>query len=232
MVHKYRIAAAILIFNSLWFFVPFGILNAAIDWPMSLDFSPADQMRAIFREASSVRFGYLSYLMYSILFFPLAVMAQTAVRENRLRSTLEELALGFAALSVIARCVGILRWLTVMPHLAKQWMEQPSTSIETTFSSINSLAGGIGELLGVAIFAGLWVIFWSADSLLRKTLPTIISGSGMVVGVVVMLPALELLDVNVSGIIAVSTTVHHVWWIALGVYFLNKRTTSDSYSIP
>jgi hypothetical protein len=70
--YLYTIAGWLLIAESLLIFVPLSVLGSAINWPKSLS-DPADKILPLLVEhASAVRFGYLVYLVYSILFWAIA----------------------------------------------------------------------------------------------------------------------------------------------------------------
>jgi hypothetical protein len=64
----------------------------------------------------------------------------------------------FGALSALARAIGILRWLTLMPALATAHAGADPAAraqIEQLFTALNDYGGGIGEILGVSLFTAL-----------------------------------------------------------------------------
>ena len=112
-----RAFAVLLITEALLSFAPVAILGAAIGWPASLDNPAAQQLAAIAAQPGAVAFGYGVYLLYSVLVAP--VMIGLAARVfGGLGHPLAATVAAFGALSALARCIGILRWLTVMPLLA------------------------------------------------------------------------------------------------------------------
>ncbi len=167
-------AAIIFIVTALLAFAPLVILGSAIGWPASLGKPAADQLAAIGRAPQAVAAGYGLYLPYSILVLP--VMALLAQRVYGSLTTLgAALVVGFAAWSVLARSIGIVRWLTVMPQLSAQHANADVTSrstIELVFQAITAWGGGVGELLGVSLFMGValglaMVAAWRLHSLPR-----------------------------------------------------------------
>ena len=76
---------AVLIVESLLLFVPVVILGSAIDWPASLS-RPADVVLPLIAARSgAVTAGYFSYLVYSILFFPMAYLLSGLRRRGAYR---------------------------------------------------------------------------------------------------------------------------------------------------
>ena len=154
---NYRLAAAVLILEALLLFAPMAVLGAAIEWPASLDWPAAELLPRLLANEAAVRQGYLLYLAYSLLFWPVALLTADVAAGGAERGPLLRLALGFAAVSTLARAIGILRWLTVMPGLAAAYASggADQAAIAAIYTALNSYGGGIGELLGVSLFAAL-----------------------------------------------------------------------------
>jgi hypothetical protein len=151
-----RIAlGGLMLLTALLAFAPVAILGPAIGWPASLARPAADQLQLIAAQPDAVRLGYASYLLYSVLLLPACA---AVLRRWPVGADWHALIMSLVSLSVLARSVGILRWLTIMPSLASQHaLADPSgrKMIELQFQSLNSWGGGIGELLGVSLFMGL-----------------------------------------------------------------------------
>ena len=156
-----------LLFGAL-LFVPVIVLGAAIGWPASLDEPATVIMPLILDQQVAVQFGYLVYLAYSVLFFPAIALIGRVLGD----SPTTRLAAIFAAISTLARSIGILRWLSVLPALAVAYAAEPSAAIAIAFDAINSYGGGIGELFGVALFGGLWLRVAMIAALKFQRLPT------------------------------------------------------------
>jgi hypothetical protein len=147
--------ALFLLIEALLAFAPVAILGPAIGWPASLRNPAAQQLTAIAAAPSALVLGYGVYLLYSLAIAPVAIVV--AWRVTHLRGAMAAMIVAFGALSAIARAIGILRWLTVMPALAVSYAaaDAPTrATIEAVFNALNSYGGGIGELLGVALFGG------------------------------------------------------------------------------
>jgi hypothetical protein len=215
---------AFLIGESLLIWVPLIVLGAAIEWPASLS-EPAEVILPLILErAPAVTTGYFAYLVYSILFFPMAYLTIAYLEGGRVRSHLGWIGVGFAAISTLARTIGITRWLTAMPILARQWVQAPGREIEIAYDTLNALAGGIGEVVGVGVFAGVWAFVASRAILKYRLLPAWSGWMGIAAGISVMAPIVELLGVDITGFITITTSLIHIWWLVLGVGLLIKRS--------
>jgi hypothetical protein len=207
-------------------FAPLAILGPAIGWPASLRNTAAAQLTAIAANASAVALGYGVYALYSLAIFPLAVVV--AWRVIDLHSPWAAIIIGFGALSALARVVGILRWLTVMPVLSKSHATgDPAVQATNAqiFDAINAYGGGIGELLGVALFGGLWLLIAMLVALktcaLPKWLCTLGIGSALL-QLAIFAPAFGI----ASPIpVAAAVTSFAVWLIAFAVVTALAKTT-------
>lgn len=131
---------ALLIADALLSFAPVAIIGAAIGWPASLDKPAAEQLAAIAAAPGGVALGYAVYLLYSILVAP--VMIGLAARTfGGLSQPLGATVAAFCALSALARSIGILRWLTVMPVLRRPGLVPVATVV--SLRSVWMLAAGV-----------------------------------------------------------------------------------------
>lgn len=168
--------ALFLLIEALLAFAPVAILGPAIGWPASLRNPAAQQLTAIAAAPNALALGYGLYLLYSLAIAPVAIFVAWRVSGPAgLKAPLAALAVTFGALSAFARAIGILRWLTVMPALAVTYGVADNatrSTIESLFNALNSYGGGIGELFGVALFGGLWLLVAMIAALKFQRLPT------------------------------------------------------------
>lgn len=219
------IAGSILLLQGLSIFAPMAVLGGAIQWPDSLDFPPSQMLPLLREQLDAVRLGYGLYLGYSLLFLVTGVVTvRLAARPGPL-GTLALIAVAAAAVSALARGIGILRWLTgsvalADAHAAPGLSAEGRAAIEAMQAALNAWGGAIGEALGVAAFAAIWAIATSLVILRDRQLPAWAGLAGLVAGVLVALPALELFGIAPPVSIVLSTTGIQLWFMALGLLFL------------
>lgn len=225
MASLQRITGGLLILEGLLLLVPTAVLGSAINWPASLDF-PASQMLPLLQQnLVPAQVGYSVYLLYSLLFFPVALwLVRWSVGQDNLNPVLQ-LALGFAALSALARSIGIVRWLVPFPWLAQQYTD-PSASqstqptIELVFAALNSYGGTVGELLGVSLFAAGFVLLFSLYVQGQSNWPAWLKALGWLAGLALLLPWLEVFGASLGPVIVVSTSLLQIWLLAVGLWLL------------
>jgi hypothetical protein len=232
-----RTTAAILILEGLLMFVPLLVLGAAINWPASLD-EPADiVLRAIYQEATAVRLGYFSYLIYSVLFFPVVVLGVRVAAGNEQLNIFVRLALGFGAVSALARTIGIIRWLVAMPALAVAYnapdvSAQTQESITITYNMLNNFGGAIGEILGVSMFASFAMLMIAIVIFQNKVLPQWTGYFALVSFVALLVPALEIFGIDPGIFLSVSVAVVQFWFLFVGIYLLLPRSSQHEQLVP
>jgi hypothetical protein len=219
------VAGIVLLVQGFSLFAPMAVLGGAIQWPDSLDFPPAQMLPLLREQLAGVRLGYGLYLGYSLLFLATGVLTVRLAARPGALGALALIAIGAAAASALARSIGILRWLTGSTVLADAYAApglsaEGRAAIEAVQAAINAWGGAIGEMLGVAAFAAIWAIAASLVILRDRQLPVWAGVAGLVVGVVVALPALELFGIAPPVSIVVSTTGIQLWFMALGLLFL------------
>ena len=214
-------AGVVAIAFGLLMFIPLMVLGQAIDWPASLDLPATELMPLIRAHAASVELGYSAYLLYSILFLPAILLLGRLAGE----SLIVRAAVTLAGLSVLARVIGIIRWLTVLPELAEDWETTGDPSTAVVFDAVNSFGGAVGELIGVSLLAAaaialLAIAFWHTG-----VLPRWVAVSGLVASAGLLLPWLEVFGVDLGPVISISVALVQIWFLAVGplVLFRARR---------
>lgn len=216
---------ALLIAEGLLALAPMAVLGPAIGWPASLDRPAAEQLGAIAAAPGAVQAGYGLYLLYSVLVAPVLIVLAARVFGD-LRHPLAAIVAAFAALSVLARSIGILRWLTVMPELARAHADaDPATrtQIERLFDALNAYGGGIGELLGVGLFMAIALGTLVVAAWQRRTLPRPLAAAGAVSALLLAGVLLPALGIAVDVPMAAAVTVLSMWMMATGAWILTGR---------
>ena len=223
-----RALGLMLIFEALLSFAPVAILGVAIGWPASLGKPAAQQLSAIAANADAVAWGYGVYLLYSVLIAPVMVMLAGRVFGGFDRPVAVCVAV-FAALSALARSIGILRWLTVMPELATAHASADRAAdpagraaVELVFNAVHSYGGGIGEILGVGLFMALAVGSLSVAAWRDASMPKWLAAFGLVSAALLASMLLPPLHIPIKVPVAIVVTVLTVWMAAAGVWTLRK----------
>jgi hypothetical protein len=231
-----RTAGVLLVFEALLLFVPVIILGGAINWPASLNEPPSVVLPLIAQQADAVRIGYLIYLAYSILFWPLALLTARVVVDGETLSPMLRIAAGFGIASAVARTLGIIRWLVAMPGLAVIYndpnaTEAARTAAEVAYRALNDYGGSVGELLGVSLFAALWLALLGAASLRNGALPRWLSIFGLFTALALATNLVELFGINLGALITVTTALVQLWFLAAGIVLLARRSSAPVPSL-
>mmetsp|Transcript_30179 Transcript_30179/g.61268 ORF Transcript_30179/g.61268 Transcript_30179/m.61268 type:complete len:280 (-) Transcript_30179:1057-1896(-) len=212
-------------------FVPLGILGAAIDWPNNLSEDADHNLPLLLEEQQSVFWGYFIYLIYSILFYPVAyMMGRYIAGSGGVFSPWLHLGSGFAALSAVTRAIGLSRWLFAMPTLARIYVDPNTTetmreAVVVSYDMLNAWGGGIGELLGVSSFASLWVVCTSVLFLQSQEWPSWMGWAGFIVAIDLAINLLEMdiLSIDMGANLTISVVLLHLWLLLAALLFLRLR---------
>lgn len=221
----FRSAGFLAIFHALLFFVPLGVLGAAIGWPANLDMPAAHNLPLVLSQSGPVKLGYSVYLLYSLLFFPVMLLISRAIAGKDELPLLLKLAVGFALLSTLARCLGIVRWLTVMPVLATQYQVADAAGqsvIATVYTAFNAYAGGVGEILGVFLLSATSIALLASAMWTSVGVPRWLAGMAWATAAGLFFLSLELFGLNLSAFIAPFSVLYMVWMVCLGVYLIRR----------
>jgi Domain of unknown function (DUF4386) len=230
----YTISGWLLVAESLLIFVPLSVLGSAINWPKSLS-DPADKILPLLVEQSSaVRFGYLVYLGYSILFWIVASLTIRVLSDDESDSVWLRIANGFGIASAVARCLVIIRWLVAMPALATLYTDSTISittreSIAVVYRALNDYAGSVGEVLGVSLFAGLWLAIVSLRILQTRVLPHWLGFLGLVSATLLGVQLARLFGVDLGAFISISVSVLQLWFLAMGIVLITKAAKVERH---
>jgi len=214
------IAFVLLLVEFLLIFAPLAILGAAINWPTSLDEPASVNLPLILEQAGAVKLGYFLYLIYSVLIIPVAFVISRIVGGTPGHNTLLQIANGFAVGSAVLRVLGIIRWLIPMPILAQVYTDPATTpatreAVAVMYDMLNAYAGSVGEVLGVGLFAALWVGVTAVVILRNGTLPGWVGIYGLLSAGALTAGLLEIIDIDAGALISVNVTLLHFWWLCI-----------------
>lgn len=219
------------ILQGLLIFIPTIVLGSAINWPDSLDYPASQLLPNLIDQEAAVRFGYISYLIYSILFV-LVIFMLTKLSAGKAMAAMVGIIMAFAIASTVARSIGIVRWLVPMPQLAESWTnattDQERFAISVAYDSLNLFGGTVGEVLGVSIFAALSLLALSI-AFLRDGLPKWIGTFGLVAVAALLITTTELMGFEPNSVVIVfGTTMIQLWFLALGLWLVFKAARVKS----
>lgn len=161
-----RSGALLTLAHLAFFVVTLGVLSAATGWPEVLRLPAAEVFERIRAAALANAIGYFAYLVSSVLMVPLAFVLRDSMRRGGLRGWWIDALAFLGATAGVLKSLGIVRWLLPMPALAEQHAQATGESqrmaVEAVYLGINGYAGSVGEMLGVALYSGLWIAGVSA----------------------------------------------------------------------
>jgi hypothetical protein len=121
----------------------------------------------------------------------------------------------------MARSIGILRWLTVMPALALAWTAGDAAvkaDLERVFLAVNEFGGGIGELLGVGLFMAIALGTLVVAAWRRGAMPAWLAVLGLVSAALLAGLILPAVGVPVAVPMAAAVSTLSVWMLATGAW--------------
>lgn len=226
-----KATALLLILEPILMYVAFFVLRSSINWPASLNEPASVNLPLIIEQRGAVILGYGSYLLYSLLILPLAVMLYFALK-GREASPLLAVAAAIGVISALARALGIVRWLFLMPALAGVYLDPASSettreAAEVAYTAFNEYAGGVGEILGVGLTGALWVGLTSIALLRAQRFPKWLGLLGLLAAMLLAPSILAIAGLDVGSLFAVvGGNVLLIWMITLAVVLFRSRHTN------
>jgi hypothetical protein len=222
-----RTTGALFLIGALTFATAATVLSATFDWPDILR-EPADVVLPKFaaRGPSLVWTWFATAWTYAILFVPILLLP-TVLRRR------EDAPLGVAtfagAISALLALIGFLRWVFVVPPLARMYQDSDTanrTAVAASWLAQHQYGGALlGEHLGQLLGLG-WSITLSIIILRTRVLPRWLGLVGLIVSVLYLfnqgdimataLPGFPVFDL--AGLIGSSGW--GLWVAALGVVVL------------
>jgi hypothetical protein len=157
-----RLLALLILAQVVLFMVPLIVLGQAIGWPASLRLPAGEILPLVESQALAVQVGYWGYLATVLAMVPLVLALRRHAHAVGVRSLAVDCMTAFGLAAAVLKSLGIVRWLVAMPKLAAVYARTSDpalrTAIGATYEGLNGYAGSVGELLGVQLVSGLWMI--------------------------------------------------------------------------
>ena len=227
-----RWTGVLLILEPVLMVLTFLVLSSSISWPASLDEPASVNLPLMVEQRGAVVVGYGAYLAYSLLILPLSVLLYYVLKERDSSSPLLAVAAAVGVVSALARALGIVRWLFLMPFLAEIYLNPNSgaatrEAVEVAYVAFNEYAGGVGELLGVSLTGALWVGLVSVAILRSARFPKWLGILGLIVAALLLPGVLSVVGIDVGMLFAtVGVLSFLAWMLALaGVLIFSRRSS-------
>ncbi len=220
-----RIAALLLLAQFVAMWAAFFILAPSINWPASLDEPASAMLPLLIAQAGPVFAGYASYLLHALLLIPLGIVLGRALKVER------GMAAGLLALGLLAgfaKALGIVRWLFVMPGLAAAYVDPAASAgtrdaIAVVYGALNAYAGGVGEVLGVGLFAGLWTVLIAVALLPLGRGARRIGYAGFAAAALLFSTLPSVVGIESPLLLTLSGILWQLWTATLAVWLLRAR---------
>lgn len=221
-MNERRWTAILLIGVPLFFTLIFTLLQMRFEYPDILRKNTRYILEHFQAGGSGLIALWYGMIISSLAFIPLAVLVRRLWAEER--GLVLELSTVFGVLAGLAQTLGFLRWVILVPLLARMYADPASDkeALSVVFQAFHQYLGvGVGEHLGY-LFTGLWTLSISAV-LMRQSVPMGWSGVALALGV--MSGMLEPFGVPAAGAInAISYLLWALWMVALGISTLRIPT--------
>ncbi|MFI6678623.1 DUF4386 domain-containing protein [Kribbella sp. NPDC050470] len=223
-----RITGGLFVVSAVSFAIAAGVLSATFDWPDILR-EPAGTVLTSFTKGGPglVWTWFATAWTYGLLAIPILMLPQAINRES---STVLRVATALGAASVLLSLIGFLRWVFVVPPLARAYADGDQ-AVAAAWTAQHQYGGALlGEHLG-QLLAIAWSIGVSVVILHTNAVPRWIGWGGLLASVLyftnqgdVMATALPDFPVwDAAGLIG--STAWGVWTILLGLMLLVRRGT-------
>jgi hypothetical protein len=240
-----QVAGILLIGGAILVNVPYALLISTFDYPDILRAPTGDILTRFAAGGSGLIWTWLAFawvglpLLVGVLLLPRALADDANPGRGQPASTL---ALVFGTTGLIVQMIGLLRWVFVVPVLARIYTAPQATAttreaVAAVFQAVHQYGGVVlGEHLGQA-FIILWMIFLSISLLRQEKFPRALSWAGFVAAAVYALAQGELLATAMPGFPVwdmaglVGSLMWLGWIVALGIVLLRQaRSVTNEYA--
>jgi hypothetical protein len=214
-------AGAFLILAPLWFNATFALLGKRFDYPDILR-RPATEILDRFRAGgSSLILLWWAFTLSGLLLIPAVVLLGQALGFTGI----VPLAVTVGVLAGLVQMLGLLRWVYLVPSLARMSADpgiesgQREVSIAVFRAMHQFLGVGVGEHLGY-LLTGIWSVLTGVAVVGRGPVPAWMGWAGIVVGVGLIIGSAEFLGRDEEDGWALAGAAIPILYIAWSLWLL------------
>ncbi len=218
-------AGILLIVAPVWFNTTFALLGKRFDYPNILRRPPAEILERFRAGGSSLILLWWAFMLSGFLLTAGAVLlGQVLGLEG-----IVPLATTFGVLAGLVQMLGLLRWVYLVPALARAHAAptvppEQREAYSAVFNALHQYLGaGIGEQLGY-LFTGIWSILVGVAVVQGTVLPMWLGWPAIVIGVGLVVGSPEFLGPNeeqgwglAGAAIPVLYVLWSVWLLGMGI---------------
>jgi hypothetical protein len=211
----------VLVLAPVWFNANFTLLGKRFDYPDILR-RPTDEILRRFREGGSgLIMLWWTFMLSGLLLIAGAVMLGQVLGLDGI----VVVATTFGVLAGLVQMLGLLRWVYLVPPLARAYADPALTAEQreahaVVFRALHQYLGvGIGEHLGY-LLTGVWSVLIGIGITQRTALPTWLGWPGIVIGVGLVVGSAEFLGPNEEHGWRVAAAAIPVLYIAWSLWLL------------
>jgi hypothetical protein len=218
-------AGAVLIVAPLWFNANFALLGKRFEYPDILRRPTSEVLERFRAGGSSLVLLWWAFMLSGLLLIAGAVLLGQVLGFGGIVL----LATTIGVLAGLVQMLGLLRWVYVVPTLARAYAD-PTLSAEerevqaAVFRALHQYLGvGVGEHLGY-LFTGLWSVLIGIGVIQGTALPTWLGWPGIVIGAGLVLGSAEFLGPNeergwalAGAAIPILYIAWSIWLLAMGI---------------
>ena len=218
-------AGAVLIVAPLWFNASFALLGKRFEYPDILRRSTSEILERFRAGGSSLILLWWTFMLSGLLLIVGAVLLGQVLGFEGI----VPLATTFGVLAGLVQMLGLLRWVDLVPTLARAYADPSLTPDQrevqaAVFRALHQYLGvGVGEHLGY-LFTGIWSMLIGVGVIQGTALPTWLGWPGIVIGAGLAVGSAEFLGPNeergwglAGAVIPILYLAWSLWLLAMGV---------------
>jgi hypothetical protein len=224
-------AALFLIAVPILFNAAFFELGRAFDYPAILRREPDEILRRFAAGGTGLLLRWHLLFVSALAMVPLVILLAVVLD---IAPALTTLSIVVGVIAALVQALGLARWPFAVPELARRYAaaEGPEAaptrqSIEVAFAVLHRYLGvGVGEHVGY-LATGVWTILVGVAILQGVVLPAWTAIAGLLIGVALLIGALEFVGPNerdgwhlAGTIVPIAYVAWSAWLIVLGVLLL------------